>query len=97
MDDATIHRFHQGTTHTPGPWTYPGTGDFIGGGDGLRVADLYNPERTPAERIANGHLIASAPRMYAALTAIIEAGRMSDSSRAVYCARLAHAALTGTP
>jgi len=53
--------------HTPGPWTYPGgTGNFVGGPDRLRIADLGGLERSPEERQANARLIAAAPDLLAA-------------------------------
>jgi hypothetical protein len=53
--------FHLDLRHTPGPWTYEGTGSLVGSPDRLRVADVYTPEITPEERQANARLIAAAP------------------------------------
>ena len=56
--------------HTPGPWTYPGgTGNFVGGPDRIRVADVGGMERSPEERQANARLIAAAPDLLAACKA----------------------------
>ena len=59
--------------HTPGPWTYPGgTGNFVGGPDRLRIADLGGLERSPEERQANARLIAAAPDLLAACNSVLD-------------------------
>ena len=59
--------------HTPGPWTYPGgTGNFVGGPDRLRIADLGGLERSPEERQANARLIAAAPDLLAACKSVLD-------------------------
>jgi hypothetical protein len=58
--------------HTPGPWTYPGTGNVIGGPDRQRVADVYRDNLSADERQANARLIAEAPAMVKALRAVTE-------------------------
>jgi len=59
--------------HTPGPWTYPGgTGNFVGGPDRIRVADVGGMERSPEERQANARLIAAAPDLLAACKSVLD-------------------------
>lgn len=59
-------------SHTPGPWQYR-TGDFIGTAEEdyqtvAYLSDHRNRKPRPTEeKIANGHLIAAAPDLLAAL------------------------------
>jgi len=53
--------------HTPGPWSYPGTGTLVGGPDHYRVADVSTSERDAVTMQANARLIAAAPEMLQAL------------------------------
>lgn len=82
--------------HTPGPWE---KGIFwnsvrISAG-GKHIADVYDHRfmgeghEVGDENAANARLIAAAPDMLAVLRAIVEAGRRSDQSCAVYCAEIA--------
>lgn len=45
---------------TPGPWTYEGTGNFIGGPDQQRVADVFRDNMPAEERQANAAFIVRA-------------------------------------
>jgi len=80
--------------HTPGPWTSREAYDngepcgMVIGPMGYDIATSNEDENR-----ANARLIAAAPEMLAALSAIVEAGRMSSSQRAVYCADIARSAI----
>lgn len=56
--------------HTPGPWTYAGTGGHIGSPDRLRVADVNSLEIDSDTRQANARLIAAAPDLLALAEAV---------------------------
>ena len=78
--------------HTPGPWTA-----MLSSGDeswmvaaAMPIARITNYDDRAA---ANARLIAAAPDLLAALEAIVEAGRMSYQTRAVYCSLIAEHAL----
>ena len=64
------------TSHTPGPWPIKPTGDFkrivigdglVDGPGGYEVAEVYSDDCDRDEAMANAHLIAAAPDLYAAL------------------------------
>ena len=52
---------------TPRPWTYGGTGNFIGGADQQRVADVYRDNLSADGRQANASLIVRAVNAYDAM------------------------------
>ena len=52
---------------TPRPWTYGGTGNFIGGADQQRVADVYRDNLSAEGRQANACLIVRAVNAYDAM------------------------------
>ena len=83
--------------HTPGPWWFDGKPGYEAPeihAAGRRIARvLYHGGSEDNEVDANAQLIAAAPALLSALEAIVEAGRMSDSSRANYCADIARAAI----
>jgi hypothetical protein len=64
---------------TKGPWPIKPTGDFkrivigdglVDGPGGYEVAEVYSDDCDRDEAMANAHLIAAAPDLYAALEAI---------------------------
>mgnify|MGYP003443857007 FL=1 len=64
------------TKWTPGPWPVKPTGDFkrivigdglVEGPGGYEVAEVYSDDCDRDEAMANAHLIAAAPDLYAAL------------------------------
>ena len=93
--------------HTPTPW-YAARGSIwtTPGGDddaGIRIALADRDEHgtTPNERDANIECIVCRVNVHdallAALSAVVEAGRTSNQSSAVYCADIARAALAQVP
>jgi hypothetical protein len=88
--------------HTPTPWIYvrengsPTTGQhMIAGAKPGYLAEIRDCGSGDVQ--ANAEFIVRACNVHdalvAALQAIVEAGRVSDQSRAVYCANIARAAL----
>jgi hypothetical protein len=84
--------------HTPGPWRV--TGPNVRAGDALlaTVTDHWANEKTPdAEKMANARLIAAAPELLAALSAMLGAAELDvleDTSNAWRSLMLnAHAAI----
>ena len=79
------------TKHTPGPWvvyTNPVTGSHvIGQTDGPPIVKLK------AGQVSNAHLIAAAPAMYAALTAITDKLGETDAVIVSVMREIAKAAL----
>jgi hypothetical protein len=81
----------QAANFTPGPWEkrhlrIQKKGNYVADCD---TSYMLSSE----ERHANARLIAAAPALLAALETIVEAGRMSDQPRAVYCSLIAQDAL----
>ena len=83
------------TRHTPGPWSahYNNEGLTVFSPDNVTVAyvDYDECEERPVE--ANAHLIAAAPAMYAALTAITDKLGETDAVIVSVMREIAKAAL----
>jgi hypothetical protein len=69
---------------TPGEWTLqknePFGWEIYGDGFTVALSNDVDSELDNKQALANGHLIASAPEMYAALKALVEHFRSDDES-----------------
>lgn len=80
------------TKWTPGPWPIKPTGDFkrivigdglVEGPGGYEVAEVYSDDCDRDEAMANAHLIAAAPDLYAALVDLMAA--YAEPDRQICC------------
>ena len=90
---------------TKGPWPIKPTGDFkrivigdglVDGPGGYEVAEVYSDDCDRDEALANAHLIAAAPDLYAALDGLLgllDAGSLYEPQ--AYAARAALAKARG--
>ena len=90
---------------TKGPWPIKPTGDFkrivigdglVDGPGGYEVAEVYSDDCDRDEAMANAHLIAAAPDLYAALDGLLgllDAGSLYEPQ--AYAARAALAKARG--
>ncbi len=89
---------------TKGPWPIKPTGDFkrivigdglVDGPGGYEVAEVYSDDCDRDEAMANAHLIAAAPDLYAALERALNfiANTESEMGEALPCGDAARTAL----